>query len=308
MGGQTVLAATHINAEWTQEMSDVLEVIPVSALDGEIGDYAVLDGIYDHIGKYVTYPDTRRDRYRSAFRTSPDPIDNCTFAYHANGDYTTHPEKEGSKWVEEISKLYLDYTSQWAPIWDTDQPTVDEEQCTSQETQKYVVGGILVEPLVTSSSRQAAEHVRKELDALVDRVNYVLDFEQLCSDGKITEENRSFSSPINFPGVGEKTTQTLVGEFAVYSNILGVEKSYIDQTISTAFGNSADGDEIRSVVETCTEQYCEEYKNGTTTTTIHPEDLVGFPYLQPSSTIRKQTHTPHTPPEIAIEEILKYSC
>lgn len=269
---------------WTEPINQLLAVVDQTAIEHENGGYSVLDGIYTHIGKYAPLPDTTEPSYNTnVSRERSSPLPHCEFRYHPHRD--NEPVTK-TRWVADASKLYIHSTNEWDPDCPGGETSGENNEtgswrCKTHDEERYCIGGLLVDPLVTSDVERAASHVETQLEELASRVEYLLTLERLLAE-ESSRNNRDHVSPVNVKGVGEKTTESLVKSFGVYSNISPYGQEGVTGFLSQSWGTVPDSQELVEQVNTATQAYRELHSQDESPVEYTPEDLHEYPKLQPT--------------------------
>jgi hypothetical protein len=282
----------HGSELWEDTINELLQELPADSVKTEYGEYAVLDAIYSHLGKYVPYPDTRKETYAPRQTQEGRESSSATFAF-----WPKNVEVK-SEWFCNVNTLEVLFGYEWSQKYDdaSDQETLTDREkrfgSESHETPKYIIGGTLVKPFVTANPKTAAEYIADELVNLSQRMAFLMDLEQITADLKSSADNpKTLKSPVNVFGVGEKTTENMANEFAVPSNFIPYGKSAAEAHTSTSWGNEPKTDKLMKQVRTVTETYYKRHRNNETRTELLPEDLFKYPKRQPGSVI--ETGLPH---------------
>jgi len=167
-----------------------------------------------------------------------------------------------------------------------EKPFSDREE---YDERRYLIGGLLADPLITNSVEVAARHLEDQLEEVARRVEYNVDLETVSSRNPDNE----LYSPTFVGGVGEKGTRRLAKHFGVYSNLQYYEADYIRRCPSSAYGNTVSMDSLIENIESMVIQYLDALEKGKTRTDIHPEDMIEYPKQQPKWT-RRGDHVSHT--------------
>lgn len=286
---------------WCDEIDALLSHLSPDCITTENGRFALLDGIYDHIGKYAPYPDTTQagqggETYPGAERRRTNDRTSCEFQFLVD-------DREGrTYWMAAVNALEVSYetlsgrdyqnlpeTAQAA----SQQPDLNKSRGDSSSEDYYAIGGLLVDPLVTDEPEVAADHISSQLEEFADRICYLADLERFTDSpyGETPDTPEDYSdprSPVNVHGIGEKTTKSLARSFGVYSNILFSDESVRGFT-SASWGNQPEPDAAEENVKEVTDRYREFREQGATRTELQPEDLTDYPKPAPTSRITGKT-------------------
>ncbi|WP_302083739.1 hypothetical protein [Salinibaculum rarum] len=282
---------------WCDEIDAFLAHLDPTCITTPHGRFALLDGIYDHIGKYAPLPDTTQpnrsgDGYNGGSSRQTNKRKSCEFQFLLD-DRDRHTY---TYWMNPINSLEVTYETvqqrEYEDLPETAQAATqspDFSNYGSTGDPYYMIGGLLVDPLVTDDAATAANHVNEQLAAFADRICYVADLERFTAPGygdspEHPEEYTGFRCPVSAYGIGEKTTQNLARCFGVYSNILFSDHS-VSEFTSPSFGTRPDPTTAEETVKETTERYRDFYDRGVTRTDLQPEDLTDYPKPAPAQSI-----------------------
>jgi len=266
---------------WDDDIDNVLSLIDTNSISHDSGQFAVLDAIYDHLGKYAASPDTNDPHYYDRRRRDHKQRRNCEFRYRSVSD-DGEVQPQGT-WVNTVSRVFLDKTHQRSPrCSDEHEPEDVDDRFGMQfryfDEEKFCIGGLLVDPLITDNPEEAATHLENQLNALPPRIEYLRTLEEIARSTYVM----SAGSPVNVSGVGEQTIERLAMAFGAYSNINPYSVSDVSRYLSTNWGNSPDCEKLIEQVREVTEQYEEMYRNDGVEPALDPESLREYPKPQPS--------------------------
>ena len=266
---------------WTKEIDRLLAKVDRNAINQRMGKYGIIDGIY-HPKDISRYRDTTNEGY------NPKQTDSnaCTFRFMPNGD------RGRTYWTECVCNIVVSRSETWHPMYDVD---VDEMRNTDHtknggfangETQKYVISGVLVDPLVTRNEEIAVHHIEEQAHKVAERIIYNTEMERFYlppfeEEKEHANEYEWFSELASIKYVGDETIRRLAQTFGLYSNLL-FYKSSISAYIQSNL-NSPDAQKLFSNIESAVTRYNKFREQEDSESKLKPEDVEDYPMRAPTT-------------------------
>lgn len=207
------------------------------------------------------------------------------------------PERiEPTRWIVQTNGIKVTYDQ-----WYDDKHDVDPNgytQCSddasgttaSQKTQKYIIRGTFVDPIVTGSLSTAIEHIRNQTERVKTATKFNAEIERLSSHPSVQynidppndhDEYTGQHSPVSYvKGVGSTSLERLARTFGTYYNVSVANDRSIKNGLSS--WHKTDPEDVSKQITESINRY-EEFRSRESWNRIDlaPDTWIDYPKEQP---------------------------